>query len=256
MGTLHYMAPEQFEHASGIDHRVDIYSVGVMFYEMLTGQLPLGRFPPPSQRAPLDPRLDGIVLQALERDPPHRYQRVGELRAAVEAAAKGVPPGSSVDGEAPNADVANRGEGTTADWSGDPNPLGPLEVGRQVVLPAVGLIVAGMVTCFSWVGVAILLAFVAALDERYLLLCGYMTIPAIIQGLVIIRGGWRMIRLESHEWAVLGSAVALAPVSPGFLIGLPFGIWALRVLSKPEVSAGFRARSVEAKPRKQVPSGS
>jgi serine/threonine protein kinase len=84
MGTPQYMAPEQLEKPLEVDHRADIYSLGVVFYEMLTGELPLGRFPLPSKKVQVDVRLDDIVLRTLEKEPQLRYQKAAEFKTAVE----------------------------------------------------------------------------------------------------------------------------------------------------------------------------
>ncbi|MGA2542732.1 MAG: serine/threonine-protein kinase [Verrucomicrobiota bacterium] len=84
MGTPQYMAPEQIERPSEVDHRADLYSLGVIFYEMLTGELPLGRFPLPSQKAHTDVRLDQVVMRALEKEPDRRYQQASEILTQVE----------------------------------------------------------------------------------------------------------------------------------------------------------------------------
>src|SRR5487761_1125719 len=83
MGTPLYMAPEQMQGSHSVGHRADIYSLGVVFYEMLTGELPLGRFAPPSHKVRIDVRLDEVVLRTLEREPDLRYQHASEVKADV-----------------------------------------------------------------------------------------------------------------------------------------------------------------------------
>ncbi len=92
MGTPNYMAPEQHASLESADHRSDIYSLGVVFYEMLTGELPLGRFPPPSRRVQVDIRLDDIVLKALENRPERRYQKADDIKADVVTVRTTDPP--------------------------------------------------------------------------------------------------------------------------------------------------------------------
>ena len=94
MGTPQYMAPEQVAHPSDVDHRADIYSLGVVFYQMLTGELPKGDFVAPSKKVVVDVRLDEVVLRAMERRPELRYQQVSDVKTMVETIATTPPPAS------------------------------------------------------------------------------------------------------------------------------------------------------------------
>ena len=87
LGSAAYMAPEQHEKPHDVDHRADIYSLGVVIYEMLTGELPLGRFPAPSARAAVDARIDEIVFQTLEKERNLRQQSAEEVKTDVHRAA-------------------------------------------------------------------------------------------------------------------------------------------------------------------------
>jgi serine/threonine-protein kinase len=91
IGTPTYMAPEQMRTARHTDPRSDIWSMGVVMYQMLAGRPPfeaetyaelvlkVGTEPPAPLHAPMPPGLDGIVMRCLEKDPKNRIQSVGEL---------------------------------------------------------------------------------------------------------------------------------------------------------------------------------
>jgi predicted Ser/Thr protein kinase len=94
MGTPNYMSPEQITAPGEVDHRADIYALGVVFYQMLTGELPGKKIEAPSKKVQIDVRLDEIVLRALEKNPGLRYQQVSEVKTCVETIVS-TPPGSS-----------------------------------------------------------------------------------------------------------------------------------------------------------------
>ncbi len=103
LGTASYMAPEQ---AAGrvVDARADLFSLGVVLYELLTGELPFGGFtpgevlerilhepahPPSGRRLEIEPAIDTVVLRALEKEPARRFQSATEFRDELDRALTG-----------------------------------------------------------------------------------------------------------------------------------------------------------------------
>jgi serine/threonine protein kinase len=85
MGTPDFVAPEALTLGAAIDGRADLYAVGVMLYQMLTGNIPRGAFKPASVLVPgLDPRFDPIILKAMQHDRAERHQSAAELRRELD----------------------------------------------------------------------------------------------------------------------------------------------------------------------------
>jgi tRNA A-37 threonylcarbamoyl transferase component Bud32 len=150
MGTLHYMAPEQVEHPLAVDHRADIYSLGVVFYELLTGELPLGRFQPPSAKVAVDVRLDDVVLRTLEKEPERRYQHASDVKVAVGDASRPaqhtpppVPPAASARHRIHDEDVEQHAHAGHGRHRGGRRSPWPWALGcgcLALIVPALGAV--------------------------------------------------------------------------------------------------------------------
>jgi hypothetical protein len=191
MGTPHYMAPEQVARPLAVDHRADIYSLGVVLYEMLTGDLPLGKFPPPSRKVQVDVRFDEVVLRALENDPERRYQRASEVKTQVETIAGTPPPTAAAQPPAPEPQfirwagfrlVNVRGGVRAVNW---PQALFALAVVFGVLTIAFGAVtLATGRSLMGWLGVI-----------------GWESVIArsVIAGLVVLGAAWRALRSKPIE---------------------------------------------------------
>jgi tRNA A-37 threonylcarbamoyl transferase component Bud32 len=224
MGTLYYMAPEQVERPLEVDHRADIYSLGVVFYEMLTGRLPVGRFPMPSEKAGTDVRLDAVVLRALEREPERRYQHASDVKTDVESRSRTSPALS--DPGAADSEVAV----------------------RQLRGPATVLSAMGVLGPLGWLVLSLLFGYVAykigpaggSELAGISVACGVLSLLNIVVGGFLIAGGQKMRRLEAYEFSVITGILALVPLTTvAWPITSIVGVWVLWILRKPEVRAAF-----------------
>lgn len=259
VGTPNYMAPEQLESPQEVDHRADIYSLGVVFYEMLTGELPRGRFAPPSQKSGAAPRVDEVVARALERQKEKRFASAEEVKTQVETIATTAQNGSSASGE---TDQQKGGEqGTSASDAGSGNIGGneALSAYRTfpyrpwaLVIVAVCLIVSGIFGAWD-IGHGMR-------HHSYNFNFGALSLPVGI-GLLRLRRWWRVTALATLT-VVPAAILIVTRFMPGhFFRASAFGveatglariavivvicallIWSYRVLVRADVKALFQSR--------------
>ena len=149
MGTPNYMSPEQITAPGEVDHRADIYALGVVFYQMLTGELPGKKIEPPSSKVQIDVRLDEVVLRALEKKPELRYQQASVLKTQIETIMSTPPGAAAAAGTPPNA-----------------RPSGPRQLRRREI-PVVGIRDGQRVIHWRGVAFRLLVALVVSAPVVY-----------------------------------------------------------------------------------------
>ncbi|MEZ6131447.1 MAG: serine/threonine-protein kinase [Planctomycetaceae bacterium] len=180
LGTPTYMAPEQIEGLPVIDHRADIYSMGVVFYELLTGELPLGRFRAPSEKVPMDARLDEVVFRTLEKEPNRRYQQASDVRTDMDAIRKNSAAAVAVESVA----VERPSRGTRL-----------------------------LVTCWAFIGTALGLEFwnLTDIDQTIAIAVAVAAVvAALLQAFRTFTPRWKWVRLTT--------GFALGALLPGILV--------------------------------------
>ncbi len=232
MGTLHYMAPEQTERPSEVDHRADIYSLGVILYEVLTGELPLGRFPLPSEMGRGDERLDRVIARALAKDPKSRYQRASEVRSDLDDLRSTAAGPAGVTWNAPGGaeDEVRRLSGI----------VDLRDATSRLRAPANLLLVSGVLGIVAMGPAALVLSLIwlfGGTDNLPVL--AWFGAGAAASWLQCVGAG-RMKSLDGRLTCIAAAVVSILPVTACWVpLALPAGVWALWLLTRPQFAAAF-----------------
>ena len=201
LGTPSYMAPEQTVRPDAVDHRADIYALGVVFYQMLTGELPTKNIEPPSRCVRIDVRLDEVVLRALEQKPERRYQQASVLKTQVEIIAQDEK--SEVGN--PRSEMASRFSRTAV-------------VGAAVAIcsPLLWFVLPFVATLLGWIAVSQIRRSAGKIYGLWLAVFDGLLFPLLALD-ALIGGSWMaLMKVVFHldrQWIPVAGLLALATIA-------------------------------------------
>jgi serine/threonine protein kinase len=188
-GTPGYMAPEQVTSPEKVDSRADIYSLGVCFYEMLTGEKAVRADSAAIRKVQVDVRIDDIVLRALERTPEMRYQTAAEFRTAVETVASAVFPARAEDQRAGAREIP-------------PDRSWMRTVGLLLLIPGIPLTLFGM---------AMIWLFSSSKNGQPSVIAALLTMGSIAAAALLLGGSVVLLRLSAGRKALPSHSQSAEP---------------------------------------------
>ena len=248
VGTPLYMAPEQIRTPHDVDHRADIYSLGVVFYQLLTGELPGDDTIKPSQISQVDVRLDEVVMRALHHEPGERFQSAQELKTIIQTMTFATAGAMTASPPIVGARSSTQ--------------LGRSETDRQtmkstraaIATPARGIRYVALfnIAFLCLTTLPALISFIATAPEKVMdsplglqlqlpwwaTGAFFFTVTSLALNGFVAAGAARMRELRSYGWSVTCAILCLF-AAPGNVVGAVFGVWAIIVLIRANTRQAF-----------------